>query len=96
MISLELLQEMRHRDPAEAHMASVLHPVETALDDIPALAVTEAEAVRLLNGQAILLRGRDAPLALAEAYATTKNTLVAIGSVEQGQFIPRRVFKNAG
>jgi tRNA pseudouridine55 synthase len=43
-----------------------------------------------------LLRGRDAPLALAEAYATTKNTLVAIGSVEQGQFIPRRVFKNAG
>ncbi len=96
MISLELLQEMRHRDPAEADMASVLHPVETALDDIPALAVTEAEAVRLLNGQAILLRGRDAPLALAEAYATTKNTLVAIGSVEQGQFIPRRVFKNAG
>jgi tRNA pseudouridine55 synthase len=96
MISLELLQEMRHRDPAEADMASVLHPVETALDDIPALAVTEAEAVRLLNGQAILLRGRDAPLALAEAYATAKNTLVAIGSVEQGEFIPRRVFKNAG
>lgn len=96
MISLELLQEMRHRDPAEADIASVLHPVETALDDIPALAVTEVEAARLLNGQAILLRGRDAPLALAEAYVTAKNILVAIGSVEQGHFIPKRVFKNAG
>tara|TARA_R110000868_G_scaffold73117_26_gene212504 strand:- start:29 stop:955 length:927 start_codon:yes stop_codon:yes gene_type:complete len=96
MISLEVLQEMRHRDPAEADMASVLHPVETALDDIPALAVTEAEAARLFNGQAILLRGRDAPIALAEAYVTTRNTLVAIGSVAQGQFIPKRVFKNAG
>ncbi|MEP4434167.1 MAG: tRNA pseudouridine(55) synthase TruB [Hyphomicrobiales bacterium] len=96
MISLELLEEMRHRDPAEAEMASVLQPVETALDDIPALAVTEAEAARLYNGQAILLRGRDAPLALAEAYVTAKNILVAIGSVEAGQFIPKRVFKNAG
>jgi tRNA pseudouridine55 synthase len=32
-----------------------LLPVETALDDIPALAVTESEAVRLRNGQAVSL-----------------------------------------
>ena len=32
-----------------------LLPVETALDDIPALAVTESEAVRLKNGQPVSL-----------------------------------------
>jgi tRNA pseudouridine55 synthase len=45
----------------EGSLADALLPVETALDDIPALAVTRADAARLQRGQAVLLRGRDAP-----------------------------------
>ncbi len=96
MISLDILEEMRHRDPAEGTMSSVLVPIETALDDIPALAVTDLEAARLHNGQAILLRAQDTPGVLDEAYAINQGVLVAIGSVEAGRFIPKRVFHNGG
>jgi len=46
-ISLEMVETLGHsRDPSD-----VLLSVETALDDIPALALTEAEACRLSLGQ---------------------------------------------
>jgi len=55
-ISLDELAENMHVAAALTHLL----PVETALDDIPALAVTEMEAGRLRNGQAIsLLRKAD-------------------------------------
>ena len=48
MISLEQLTAMCHRAAAgEASLADALLPVETALDDIPALAVSRADAARL-------------------------------------------------
>ena len=62
MILLEQLEAVCHRAAAgEASLAGALMPVETALDDIPALAVSRADAARLSRGQAVLLRGRDAP-----------------------------------
>ena len=55
-ISLDELGENMH----VAAACEYLLPVETALDDIPALAVTEVEAGRLRNGQAVsLLRKAD-------------------------------------
>ncbi len=55
-ISLDELGENMHGAAACEHLL----PVETALDDIPALAVTESEAGRLRNGQAVsLLRKAD-------------------------------------
>lgn len=55
-ISLDELSENRQSAPALRHLL----PVETALDDIPALAVTDDEAGRLRNGQTIsLLRKTD-------------------------------------
>jgi tRNA pseudouridine55 synthase len=55
-ISLDELGENMH----VAAACKYLLPVETALDDIPALAVTETEAGRLRNGQAVsLLRKAD-------------------------------------
>ena len=50
-ISLDELAENMHVAAACKHLL----PVETALDDIPALAVTETEAGRLRNGQAVSL-----------------------------------------
>jgi tRNA pseudouridine55 synthase len=53
-ISLEKLEELRD----SARLDDVLLPVETVLDDIPALAVNEREAARLKNGQMLLLVSR--------------------------------------
>jgi tRNA pseudouridine55 synthase len=98
MIPLEKLEELRHKavssggpGPAEA-----LHSVATALDDIPALAMTEHDAARLKRGQAVILRGRDAPVMSGPAYATFGGVPVALGEVEQGAFNPKRVFNLAG
>ena len=76
MISLEQLQAMCDRAAAgELNLADALMPVETALDDIPALAVSGADAARLQRGQAVLLRGRDAPIFTGTVYVTAAGQL---------------------
>ena len=49
-------------------------------------------AQKLRLGNSIILRGRDAPAEVDDAYATLRGKLVAIGAVEAGMFKPRRVF----
>ena len=39
----------------------LLLPIEAALQDLAALSVGQNDAARLLRGQAVLIRGRDAP-----------------------------------
>ena len=92
MISLESLQELRHKGAGPEGLISCLRPLETALDDIPALAVSQAEASRLKQGQPILLRGRDAPIKLDAVYVTWRREPIAIGNIEGGVLKPRRVF----
>ncbi|MDH3234761.1 MAG: tRNA pseudouridine(55) synthase TruB [Alphaproteobacteria bacterium] len=53
-ISLESLDALRHSAAASGHLL----PVEAALDDIPALDLTETEANRLRSGQAVPLLAR--------------------------------------
>jgi tRNA pseudouridine55 synthase len=48
-ISMDMLAEFGHSRRLSEHLI----PVETALDDIPALALTEAEALRLRHGQSV-------------------------------------------
>jgi len=48
-ISVDMLASIGHNQPISEHLL----PIETALDDIPALALTEAEALRLRQGQRI-------------------------------------------
>jgi tRNA pseudouridine55 synthase len=48
-ISLEMLSESAHGAALDAHLLAI----ETVLDDIPALALTEAEAGRLRQGQTL-------------------------------------------
>ena len=97
MISLEQLTAMCHRAAAgEGSLADTLLPVETALDDIPALAVNRADAARLQRGQAVLVRGRDAPIFRGSAYATASGQLVALVEADRGEIVPRRVFNLAG
>ncbi len=73
-------------------LLALLRPVETALQDLPALSLSSADAARLRQGQAVLLRGRDAPIVSGPVYAISKGALVALGEVCQGEFHPRRIF----
>jgi tRNA pseudouridine55 synthase len=97
MISLEWLSALCHRAAAgEASLADALMPVETALDDIPALAVSRADAARLQRGQAVLLRGRDAPIFRGTVHVTASGRLVALAEVDRGEIVPKRVFNLTG
>ena len=97
MISLERLESLCHRAAAgEGHLADILLPIETALDDIPALAVSPADAARLHRGQAVLLRGRDAAVFRGVVQVASGGQVVAIAEVDRGEIIPRRVFNLAG
>jgi tRNA pseudouridine55 synthase len=97
MISLEQLTVLCDRTAAgEGSFAGTLLPVETALDDIPALAVNRSDAARLQRGQSALLRGRDAPIVRGMVYVTVSGQLVALAEVDRGEIVPKRVFNLAG
>ena len=77
-ISLEKLAELSHSAPAESYVL----PVMTALDDIPALAITEDEAARIRCGMplhhsfakpgTVVLVCDETPIAIGES---TENTI---------------------
>jgi tRNA pseudouridine55 synthase len=97
MIPLAELEALCDRAASgEGSLADALLPVETALDDIPALAVTRADAARLHRGQAVLLRGRDAPTCSGTVYVTVAGRLLALAELGHGELIPKRVFNLTG
>lgn len=62
-----------------------------AMDGFPEIRVAEDEARRIRLGNAIILRGRDAPIEEQDVCAVYKGSLVAIGDVRRGEFQPKRV-----
>ena len=97
MILLEHLEALCHRAASgEGNLVDALMSVETALDDIPALAVSRADAARLQRGQAALLRGRDAPNFRGTVYVTVSGQLLALAELDRGEIVPKRVFNLAG
>jgi len=73
-------------------LSSALLPVETALDAVPALQVSRADADRLALGQSVLLRGRDAPILEGMVSVSAQGSLVALAEIEQGALKPKRIF----
>jgi tRNA pseudouridine55 synthase len=73
-------------------LLNALTPIEAALCDIPALAVSGPDADRLRRGQPVLLRGRDAPIVEGVVYAMSRGMLVAVGEVSKGELKPKRIF----
>lgn len=95
MVTLSEIRETGDIEtPADRDTAlgNLLLPVSTALDDIPALAVSRGDAARLRRGQSVMLRGRDAPANLDLVCVTSGDDLVAVGAIERGELLPRRVF----
>lgn len=86
-ISLPKLEALGHI-PA---LLGALVPVVTALDDIPALALTEAQANQLRHGQPVLLT-RDAPSSGALLRAEFDERLVALVRSDGTSIQPVRVF----
>ena len=92
-IGLDKLDALRHSPARFAHLRAVL----TALDDIPALAVTEAEGRLLRQGQAVRIAGaadRDDARALRPGQvvsATDRGRLVALTRFEGDRLRPLRV-----
>jgi tRNA pseudouridine55 synthase len=92
MISLEKLEELGHKAPGGNAMEGVLRPLETVLDGIPALAVKDAEAQRLRQGQPVLLRGASAPIAQDAVLVMWAQRPLGICSIEKGTLKPKRLF----
>ena len=93
-IKLERLEELCHEGlPLEA-----LLPVETALDDIPALAVTTEDAFRLTQGRSIVLLPRQvetlkARLSASRTVSARHGTrIIALCEMRAGRLNPTRVF----
>ena len=94
-VTLEYLEQLCDRGAA----LEALAPVETALDDIPVLAVTDEEAFRLTQGRPVVLIPRQ-----VEALKTRLNpasrtvsamlgqTIVALCEMRAGRLNPVRVF----
>ncbi len=92
MIPLEKLEALRNNDGGREALKEWLLPVETALDDIPALAVGSAEAARLKLGQSVIVRGRDAPLNQESVLVVWRGQPIALASLSQGAIKPKRIF----
>jgi tRNA pseudouridine55 synthase len=79
----------------EDALMRLLLPIEAALQDLAELSVGQNDAARLLRGQPVLIRGRDAPTISGPTYATCKGNLIAVGRIEKGELHPVRVFNFA-
>ena len=92
-ISLDQLKILGHKEAA----ASKLLPVETVLDDIPALVLTEEEAKKVKNGIAIpLIQLAKSKQALKIGVATPFYTIcqgkiISLAKIESGRVTPYRV-----
>ncbi len=73
-------------------LIAMLQPVERGLSSLPAVAIGNHDAQRLKNGQSVILRGRDAPIVIGQAYATLHGKLIALVEGENGELRPKRAF----
>jgi tRNA pseudouridine55 synthase len=71
---------------------ALLAPVSAGLVDLPEIRLDAGQAGAVGNGNPVLLTGAAAPAQLDECWASFKGKVLATGSVEFGQFKPRRVF----
>ncbi|NEJ68943.1 tRNA pseudouridine(55) synthase TruB [Rhizobium phaseoli] len=92
LADLVALEAIEDSDERLAALDALLINTCEALSALPHLVINDDQAHRLKMGNPILVRGRDAPIAESEAYATARGRLIAIGEIGQGEFRPKRVF----
>ncbi len=92
LADLVALETIEDRDERLAALDAYLIDTAEALSALPHLPLTDDQAHRIKMGNPVILRGRSAPVEEAEAYATARGRLIAIGEIGQGEFRPKRVF----
>ena len=75
-----------------ATLAGLLQPVAAGVQGLPTFSVSRADAARLARGQAVLLRGRDAPIVEGSVAVFTQGDLIALAEAAEGELRPRRIF----
>ena len=83
-VTLEALEGADDRD-------ALLLGVEAGLAGLPEIRLAPAQAAQLRHGNRVLLTGAGALVAADGAWASCRGEAIAIGAVEQGHFVPRRV-----
>jgi tRNA pseudouridine55 synthase len=73
-------------------LADLLQPVAAGVQGLPTISVSRADAARLARGQAVLLRGRDAPIVEGSVAIFTQGDLIALAEAAEGELRPRRIF----
>jgi tRNA pseudouridine55 synthase len=91
LVTLDALIDAREEGDAGS-LDRFLKPISFALAGLPELRFAERDAASVRRGQAVLLRGRDAPVFSGPAHATFGGESLAVGEVAEGQFHPHRVF----
>jgi tRNA pseudouridine55 synthase len=91
-VTLDDLRAAGEAGPQAPDLLAMLQPVERGLSALPAIAIGNHDAQRLKNGQSVILRGRDAPIVIGQAYATLHGKLIALVEGEAGELKPRRAF----
>ena len=91
-----MLENLGHK----AALPEALLPVSTALDDIPALAVTAEDAFRLAQGRSIVLLPRQVEALRDQLQGGSRTVcamdgerLVALAEMRAGSLNPVRVFQ---
>jgi tRNA pseudouridine55 synthase len=90
--SIPELQAAGEEGPHATDLVAMMQPVERGLSSLTAIPIGSHEAQRLKNGQSVMLRGRDAPIVLGQAYTTHQGKLIALVEGENGELKPRRTF----
>ncbi|MCB1511579.1 MAG: tRNA pseudouridine(55) synthase TruB [Hyphomicrobiaceae bacterium] len=91
-VSIDVLRELAETGASD----TALRPVEDALDDLEHIPLSGTDAARIARGQAVIMRGRDAPKVVGTAYVTAKGRLLALVEMERGEVRPVRVFNLEG
>ena len=86
--TLDALEKLCHR----GGVSGALRPVETALDDIPVLAITEMQAIELKHGRAVTLTSPDICEDAETLLAMLDGKAIALCAAQAGFLKPKRVF----
>lgn len=92
MISLEKLEELRHKPAGLTAENGALLPIETVLDGIPALALNAEQVRRLRQGQVVLLSDTKTPANSDAVLLSFEGKPLGLGHIAQGELRSRRLF----
>ncbi len=89
-ISLEKFCELGHNSVAEGF----IHPIEVALDDIPAISLQDQQSIELCHGKAVEIQDSLVkPHPKGPVFCKDpKGKLIALATIEAGYIRPKRVF----